>query len=173
MTGSESTGTTGKHCQSSQRTPEAWRWARDTRRAASSRRGHVSATCTASLERRPRFTVNSLRLVFLCGCSPGSHAPPGCSLLLLKHVRTSSLSLSPLCYHWCKLTAALGRRCVRAGAGLPALRGLQPELQGVGLSEAADSPPQSPSPASPSAPLLYPKIHSRPCKDGAGGKRGQ
>lgn len=170
MTGSESTGTTGKHCQSSQRTREVWRWARDTRRAASSRRGHVSTTCPASLERRPR--VQSTR----SGWFSRVAAPMGAMLprlLLAAFEAREDLSLSPLCSHWCKLSAALGRQCVRAGAGLHAPRGLQPKLQGVGLSEAAGSPPQSPSPASPSAPLLYPRIRSRPCKDGAGGKRGQ
>lgn len=152
--------------------PEAWRWAGDTRRPVPSRRGHGSAPGTASLERRPRVAANSPRLVFLCGCSPGSHAP-GLLLLLWGRVRTSSPSLGPPCCRRCKRTAALGRQCVRAGAGLRAPQGLQPQLRGVGLSEAAGSPPQSPSPASPSAPLLCTKIRSRPCKDGAGGKRGR
>lgn len=43
----------------------------------------------------PGVAVSSLRLVFLCGCPPGSLAPPGCSLLLLKHVRTAACFLVP------------------------------------------------------------------------------
>ena len=53
---------------------------------------------------------------FSCVAAPREPCSPACSLLLLKHVRTSSLFLGPLCSHWCKLTAALGRQCVRAGA---------------------------------------------------------
>ena len=110
---------------------------------------------------------------FSCAAAPPGATLPGLLLLLLGRVRPSSPSLGPLCCRWCKRTAALGRQCVRARAGLRAPQGLQPQLRGVGLPEAAGSPPRSPSPSSPSTPLLCTKIRSRPCKDGASGKRGR
>lgn len=171
MTRSESMGVMGKHCQSSQGTQ---------------RRGDGQGThggqCPAGAGTGPPRALRHWRGDpgsqstrpgwFSCVAAPPGAMLPGLLLLLLGRVRTSSPSLGPLCVRWCKLTAALGRQCVRPGQ-VRMLPKASSQLRAVGLSEAAGSPPRSPSPATPSAPLLCTKIRSRPCKDGAGGKRGQ
>ena len=112
----------------------------------------------------PGVAVSSLRLVFLCGCPPGAMLPSLFLAALEAREDKQPVSWSPLLplvqTHGCP------GETVCEGRSSACRRGLQPELQGVGLSEAGSSPPRSPSPARPFPPLLYPKIHSRPCETG-------
>lgn len=104
----------GKHCQSSQGTQ---------------RRGDGQGThggqCPAGAGTGPPRALRHWRGDpgsqstrpgwFSCVAAPPGAMLPGLLLLLLGRVTTSSPSLGPLCVRWCKLTAALGRQCVRPG----------------------------------------------------------
>lgn len=77
----------------------------------------MSTTCTASLERSPWGRSQLAQAGFLVRLPPPREpCSPGLLLAAFEAREDSSLFLGPLCSHWCKLTAALGRQCVRAGA---------------------------------------------------------
>ena len=124
--------------------------------------GHRSAPGTAPLERTPRAAVNSPRLVFLCSCSPGSHAPQLAPSAVGAREAKQPVPWSPLL----PLVQTHGRpgETVCEGRGRSAYSPRPPApVTGLGLPEAAGSPL---GPRVPPAP-------PRPCKDGAGGKHGQ
>ena len=109
--------------------PEAWRWAGDPQRPVSSRRGTGPPRALRHWRGHPG-PQSTRPGWFSCAAAPPGATLPSLLLLLLGRVRPSSPSLGPLCCHWCKRTAALGRQCVRAGAGLRTPQGLQPQLRG-------------------------------------------
>lgn len=116
MTGSEGTGATEENTVRAHRGPQAWRWAQDTQRAASSRRDTCPPHALRHWKARGRSQLAQAGFLVRLPREPCS---PGLLLAAFEAHEDSSLFLGPPLLHWCKLTAARETVCEGPGPCMP------------------------------------------------------